>query len=75
MTEIPEWHEYCDLVEPDVNLLKTVLENTDSDEFRDASTYRYHSIIQKLVGHKPTQFQSKRMRTKATPSKGPSSKK
>ena len=35
MTKIPEWQEYCDLVEPDINLLKTVLENTDRNEFHD----------------------------------------
>lgn len=50
MTEIPEWHEYCDLVEPDVNLLKVVLENTDSDEFHEnvmleAIKRKYRSLI------------------------------
>lgn len=50
MTEIPEWHEYCDLVDPDVNLLKTVLENTDSDESHEhvmleAIKRKYRSLV------------------------------
>lgn len=50
MTKIPEWQEYCDLVEPDVNLLKTVLENADRDDFHEYVTLevvkqKYHSMI------------------------------
>lgn len=50
MTKIPEWQEYCDLVEPDINLLKTVLENTNSNEFHDhvaleAVKQKYLSLI------------------------------
>lgn len=49
-----EWQEYCDLVEPDVNLLKEVLENADRNEFHDHVTLeavkrKYLSLI-----HKPT---------------------
>ena len=54
MTKIPEWQEYCDLVEPDVNILKTVLEDTDRNEFHDhvaleAVKQKYQSIV-----HEPT---------------------
>lgn len=54
MTKIPEWQEYCDLVEPDVNLLKTMLEDTDRNEFHDhvaleAVKQKYLSLI-----HEPT---------------------
>lgn len=50
MTKIPERQEYCDLVEPDVNLLKTVLENADHNEFHDHVTLeavkqKYQSLI------------------------------
>lgn len=54
MTKIPERQEYCDPVEPDVNLLKAVLENADSNEFHDhaaleAVKQKYQSLI-----HEPT---------------------
>ena len=54
MTKIPEWQEYCDLVEPDVDLLKTVLEDTDRNEFHDhvaleVVKQKYLSLI-----HEPT---------------------
>ncbi len=54
MTKIPEWQEYCDLVEPDVDLLKAMLENTDRNEFHDhvaleAVKQKYLSLI-----HEPT---------------------
>lgn len=54
MTKIPEWQEYCDLVEPDVNLLKVVLENANRDDFYDhvaleAVKQKYLSLI-----HEPT---------------------
>lgn len=54
MTKIPERQEYCDLVEPDVNLLKTVLEDTDRNKFHDhvaleAVKQKYQSLI-----HEPT---------------------
>lgn len=39
-----EWQEYCDLVEPDVNLLKTVLENADHNEFHDHVTVHTNPI-------------------------------
>lgn len=50
MTEIPEWHEYCDLIEPDVNLLKVVLENADRDECHEyvmleAIKRKYRSLV------------------------------
>lgn len=49
MTNIPEWQEYCDLVEPDVELLKTLLE-TNSDKLDDPITRKaverkYHSLV------------------------------
>lgn len=49
-----EWQEYCGLVEPDVDLLKTVLENADRNEFHDhvaleAVKQKYLSLI-----HEPT---------------------
>lgn len=54
MTKIPEWQEYCDLVEPNVDLLKTVLENADRDDVHDnvaleAVKQKYLSLI-----HEPT---------------------
>ena len=54
MTKIPEWQEYCDLVEPDVDLLKTVLDDTDRNEFHDhvaleVVKQKYLSLI-----HEPT---------------------
>lgn len=50
MTEIPDWQEYCDLVEPDVDLLKVVLENASSNEFHEYVTLeavkqKYLSLI------------------------------
>lgn len=53
MTNIPEWQDYCDLVEPDVELLKTLLE-TNSDQLddlisREAVEQKYLSLL-----HQPT---------------------
>lgn len=50
MTKIPEWEEYCDLVEPDVNLLKVALENADRDDFHEYVTLeavkqKYQSLV------------------------------
>lgn len=49
MTNIPEWQDYCDLVEPDVELLKTLLE-TKSDKLNDPITRKaverkYRSLV------------------------------
>ena len=33
-----ERQEYCDIVEPDINLLKVVLENASSNEFHEYVT-------------------------------------
>lgn len=49
MTNIPEWQEYCDLVEPDVDLLKTLLE-INSDKLDDPITRKaverkYYSLV------------------------------
>lgn len=54
MTEIPDWQEYCDLVEPDVDLLKTVLEDTDRDDFHEYVTLE--AVKQKYLSliHEPT---------------------
>lgn len=50
MTEIPEWHEYCDLIEPDVNLLKVVLENVEFEYVTlEAVKQKYLSLV-----HEPT---------------------
>lgn len=40
MIEIPDWQEYCDLVEPDVDLLKTVLEDTNRNKYYDHVTLK-----------------------------------
>lgn len=49
MTNIPERQDYCDLVEPDVELLKTLLE-TKSDKLNDPITRKaverkYRSLV------------------------------
>ena len=50
MTEIPDWQEYCDLVEPDVDLLKTVLEDTNRNKFHD------HVALEAVKPHHPKTF-------------------
>lgn len=49
-----ERQEYCDIVEPDINLLKVVLENASSNEFHEYVTLE--AVKQKYLSliHEPT---------------------
>lgn len=53
MTNIPEWQDYCDLVEPDVESLKTLLE-TKSDKLNDPITRKAVERKYRSLAYQPT---------------------